>query len=208
MLDPILYLASDSPRRHEILKQLNIDHQVIQVPTPPGEDEPRIAGESPQDYVRRTANEKALRAAEFLKRTTRKGIAGVYILTADTTVILEDQILGKPRNRSDAAATLRSLSGKVHHVHTALALYHDEKLLQGLSVSTVHFKELSGAEINTYCATDDPMGKAGAYGIQGPAAAFISHLSGSYTGVMGLPAYETTELLTMAGFTARPALRQ
>lgn len=200
-----LFLASASPRRHEILKQLHIPHSVLHVPAPEGEDEPQEAGESPEDYVRRTAHDKVLRAAQWLRQspttpTSTTDTAEIYLLSADTVVILDGEVLGKPLDHTDAANTLRRLSGKIHHVHTALALHHDEQVFEAISISTVHFKSLSDAEIDSYCATGEPMGKAGAYGIQGPAAAFISHLSGSYTGVMGLPAYETTELLAAAGW--------
>lgn len=239
-----LYLASASPRRHEILKQLLIPHSVLQVPAPEGEDEPQLPEETPEDYVRRTARDKAVRAACRLEKspparvhenlsssythqngqcknasasivsdihaynpssatTSWSGSASapeICVLSADTTVVLDGKILRKPLNLTDAASTLRQLSGNVHHVHTAVALHHGTQVFEALSVSTVHFKNLSSTDIDLYCATGDPMGKAGAYGIQGPAAAFIAHLSGSYTGVMGLPAYETSELLAAVGW--------
>ena len=208
-----LYLASASPRRHEILNQLRIPHSVLHVPTPEGEDEPQLPDETPDDYVRRTARDKVIRAAKWLESTSSKSnhapssLSSVpqtktYVMSADTTVVLEGRILGKPLDKADAEHTLRQLSGKVHHVHTAIALHHDAHVFEALSISTVHFKRLSDNEIDRYCATGDPMGKAGAYGIQGSAAAFIAHLSGSYTGVMGLPAYETAELLAAAGWLA------
>lgn len=227
--DGILYLASASPRRHEILKQLLIPHKVLCMPPAAGEDEPQLPDETPQEYVRRTSREKAVRAVEWLKGRPENQIQPFiravyapqatcrpepakatlaspsatlkqYVLSADTTVVLDQKILGKPKDRFDAAQTLKSLSGNVHHVHTAVTLACGDQISECLSISTVYFKSLSDAEIEAYCATDDPMGKAGAYGIQGPAAAFVSHLSGSYTGVMGLPAYETTELLAAAGY--------
>lgn len=199
MTETILYLASASPRRHEILNQLQIPHHILRLPEPGGEDEPRLPDEAPEDYVRRTAHEKVLRAACLLSRD-HPDAADFYILGADTTVVLDGHILGKPADRADAARTLKRLSGNVHQVHTALAVHHGDQVFEALSVSTVHFKTLGDAEIDMYCAGTEPMGKAGAYGIQGSAAAFISHLSGSYTGVMGLPAYETCELLAMAGY--------
>lgn len=208
-----LYLASASPRRHEILNQLQIPHSVLHVPAPEGEDEPQFPEETPEDYVRRTARDKVIRAAKWLESTSSKSshapssLSSVpptktYVMSADTTVVLKGRILGKPLDQGDAANTLRELSGKVHHVHTAIALHHDAQVFEALSISTVHFMHLTESEIDRYCATGDPMGKAGAYGIQGLAAAFIAHLSGSYTGVMGLPAYETTELLAAAGWHA------
>lgn len=225
MHEPILYLASASPRRHEILSQLDIAHYVLQLPSPDGEDEPQLVGEAPGDYVIRTACEKAARAAQWINGSEESDISGyithsypaggsqaginrvltaqsrdVYILSADTTVILNDQVLGKPATPADAARMLTALSGTTHHVHTAIALYHDGWLSQAVSISEVRFKPLSDAEIQAYCRSGEPMGKAGSYGIQGRAAAFVSHLSGSYSGVMGLPAYETSALLAERGF--------
>lgn len=213
MLQTTLYLASASPRRHEILNQLQIPHSVLHVPAPEGEDEPQLPDETPEDYVRRTARDKVMRAATWLESSSSASThtpsfvsvvppTNAYVMSADTTVVLEGRIVGKPLDRADAANTLRQLSGKVHHVHTAIALHHDTRVFEALSISTVHFKRLDDSEIDRYCATGDPMGKAGAYGIQGLAAAFIAHLSGSYTGVMGLPAYETAELLAAAGWYA------
>lgn len=227
---PILYLASASPRRHEILTQLDISHLVLQLPDPEGDDEPQLPQESPQDYVIRTARDKALRAATWMQYANAGEIdryvtathldsrahkantpatiaregdrqeADVYILSADTTVILNNRVLGKPTDIADAKGMLEALSGKTHHVHTAIALYHDGQLSQAVSISEVQFKNLSRAEIERYCGTGEPFGKAGSYGIQGRAGAFVSHLSGSYSGVMGLPAYETQQLLTEHGF--------
>lgn len=226
--DTTLYLASASPRRHEILKQLQIPHCVLRIPAAAGDDEPRLPGETPQDYVRRTSLDKAVRAKEWLENRPEQQIQPLisavypprascasedidtpgsgsdttekrYILSADTTVVLDGKILGKPKNLDDAFQTLTSLSGNIHHVHTAITLACDTQVWEALSISTVYFKDLSTVEIQAYCDTGDPMGKAGAYGIQGPAAAFISQMSGSYTGVMGLPAYETAKLLAAAG---------
>lgn len=196
-----LLLASASPRRHEILKQLRIEHQVIVPPPPPGEDEPQLPNESGADYVRRTAREKALHAAAWLQEApiARNIAEDPCILCADTTVILAGDVLGKPTDLDDAARILNLLSGNIHEVHTAVAVWSGGHILESVSISTVEFKALTAREIEAYCATAEPMGKAGAYGIQGPAAAFVKHLSGSYTGVMGLPAYETAELLQRAG---------
>lgn len=225
-----LYLASASPRRHDILKQLRIAHYVIRVPEPDGEDEPQLHGEAPQDYVRRTAREKALHAAEWFKQAPadqlRRRIhhayamedrehacamegrdhAGdsPYILCADTTVAMGDHILGKPHDTRDAVRTLTQLSGKTHNVYTAVALWHADQLFETLSVSTVRFKTLQPTEIDAYCATGEHMGKAGAYGVQGAAAAFVAHMEGSHTGIVGLPAYETTMLLAKAGYLPHP----
>jgi len=116
-------------------------------------------------------------------------------LSADTTVILDNDILGKPASRDDARRMLACLSGRTHTVHTAVVLAYGDQLLEDVSITQVRFKSLSDAEIDDYCATGEPMGKAGAYGIQGKAAVFIEHISGSYTGVMGLPIFETWRLL-------------
>lgn len=210
MINPTLYLASASPRRHEILNQLLIPHHVLHVPAPTGEDEPQHDGESPEDYVRRTAHDKITHAVWWM--ANHHAIAGdpkkyrnpitphgsaedVVILCADTVVILDGNVLGKPRDHEDAGRTLKLLSGRIHQVHTAVAIQRADTLLEAVSVSDVHFKSLTPSEIEAYCNTNDGMGKAGAYGIQGPAAAFVTYLSGSYTGVMGLPAHETVELL-------------
>jgi len=220
----ILYLASASPRRSEILRQIGVPHDVLHVPSPPGEDEPHLAGESPDDYVRRTALEKAERAQQWLlaknmhiaDHTAHSHILDMRadnndvdhaphreelrpVLTADTTVALEGHILGKPQDVQEAASMLNSLSGRTHRVLTAVVLAHQGRLYQACSISQVRFRNLSQAEIQDYCRSGEPMGKAGAYGIQGRAAIFIAHLTGSYTGVMGLPACETWQLFTEAG---------
>lgn len=206
-----LLLASASPRRHEILTQLRIAHRVLHVPAPPGEDEPRLPGEPAADYVRRTAREKAVRAAHWLRtpaaHAAQAGLpsaAHALILAADTAVILEEDILGKPADRAAAEASLRRLSGRSHAVHTALAVIPGtgtaRDVLETVQISEVQFAELTPAEITAYCAGDEAMGKAGAYAIQGMAGAFVRHLAGSHTGVMGLPAHETVMLLRRAGY--------
>jgi len=205
-----LYLASASPRRHELLNQIGIEHTVLHVPAPPGEDEPRLQAESPLAYVQRTALEKALRAQEWIKKeqqlknqtvksTTENHLA---ILSADTTVALGDQILGKPNSQEEAAQILRTLSDQTHTVYTALVLSVAMPRKAGtwlktfaLSTTQVTFAELSELDITEYIETGEPFGKAGAYGIQGYAASFISQISGSYSGVMGLPLYETSQLI-------------
>jgi len=197
-----LYLASASPRRREILDQIGIAHRVLRVPAPEGEDEPQWPGEAAEDYVRRTAREKAERAILWLAGPQRpEGFMPpdqAFVLAADTTVILEGQVLGKPRDLADAESMLTRLSGRSHLVHTAVALASKGRILEGLSASQVRFKPLSRADIQAYCATGEPLGKAGAYAIQGRAGVFVQHLAGSYTGVMGLPAYETAQLLEQA----------
>jgi septum formation protein len=199
-----LLLASASPRRHEILDQLGIVHGILRVPAPDGEDEPLLPGEAAADYVRRTARDKAERAAAWLASggqpdTVPPGWPADWrdapILCADTTVILGHEALGKPRDAADAADTLRRLSGREHAVHTALVVAHRGQYRESVSISTVRFQALADEEIAAYIASGEPFGKAGSYAIQGRAAAFITHLAGSHSGVMGLPAHETTELL-------------
>ncbi|MGB3289973.1 MAG: Maf family protein [Burkholderiaceae bacterium] len=210
---PFVYLASASPRRHEILLQMGVRHEVLNVPAPPGEDEPRLAGESPDLYVRRTAREKALRALAWVaaQRESGRGLqldANAPILSADTTVILDGSVLGKPDGQEDARDMLARLSGRVHAVHTAVALACKDVLLEDVSITEVCFKELAQAEIEAYCATGEPMGKAGSYGIQGKAGMFIRHISGSYTGVMGLPIFETGRLLQSMAAAIAPTARK
>lgn len=209
---PFILLASASPRRHEILTQLGIVHGVLHVPPPEGEDEPRLPGEPPADYVRRTARDKALRARAWLSAGRRPpripadwpaAWARAPLLSADTTVILDGEVLGKPTSPANAAAMLRRLSGRTHQVHTAVALSAAGRLWEACQVSEVRFEALSDKDIEDYCATEEPFGKAGSYAIQGRAAAFIAHLSGSHSGVMGLPAYETCCLLRQAGAASK-----
>lgn len=204
MKAPFIYLASASPRRHELLKQMGVEHEVLHVPAPEGEDEPQLPNEAPEDYVRRTAREKALRAQDWLSSRRPDGLgataldyqADAVVLAADTTVILEGEILGKPADRADACVMLARLSGKCHTVHTAIALIRGELLLEDVSITEVHFATLSASEIELYCDTGEPFGKAGAYGIQGRAGIFVKHIVGSYTGVMGLPVFETYRLIS------------
>ncbi|NYT85638.1 Maf family protein [Pollutimonas harenae] len=191
---PFIYLASASPRRHEILLQMGVVHEVLHVPAPPGEDEPRLANEAPQDYVKRTAREKAEQAVRWLETQTAMD-RNRPVLSADTTVILDDDVLGKPADLKDARRILGKLSGRNHAVHTAVVMAYAGTLHEALSITEVRFKPLTDAEIEAYCASGEPMGKAGAYGIQGRAGFFVEHIAGSYTGVMGLPVFETGKLL-------------
>lgn len=197
---PAIYLASASPRRHQILMQMEVQHEVLDIPSPPGDDEPRLAGEAPHLYVRRTAREKAQRAVAWLAAQQDQGVTGLLrparaILAADTTVILRNDILAKPADVAQARDMLKRLSGRLHSVHTAVVLADGDRLLEDVSITEVRFKKLTDAEIDAYCSSGEPMGKAGAYGIQGKAALFIQYISGSYTGVMGLPVFETGRLL-------------
>ncbi len=178
---------------------MGVTHDILRVPAPAGEDEPRLPGEPAHVYVRRTARDKAVRARHWVDggaTVDGKPLDRARpILSADTTVILDGDILGKPADTEDAAAMLARLSGRSHSVHTAIALSRGAELLEDVSITEVRFKPLSLEEIRAYCATGEPMGKAGAYGIQGLAGLFVEYISGSYTGVMGLPVFETGRLL-------------
>jgi septum formation protein len=199
-----LYLASRSPRRRELLKQIGVRFEPLitrlAAPRGPDVDELQHAGESPDVYVERIAREKA----EFaLKVLGMRSMLVRPVLSADTVVILDGAILGKPADAAEAAAFLRQLSGNTHEVRTSVAVAQaigpKTKLVQRTSTSSVKFKALTDDEIAQYVATGEPMDKAGAYGIQGYAGLFVERLEGSYTGVMGLPLYETAELLRQVG---------
>ena len=195
-----LYLASQSPRRLELLRGLGMPIE----PLLPGPDEDAEAleafrpGEAPADYVVRVARAK-LDAARG--RRTARGLPEAPILAADTIVALGGKLLGKPQDSVHAQAMLAQLSGRTHRVLTAVAVAHGNRTLRAISVSRVRFARLSQAAIERYVATGEPMDKAGAYAIQGGAAPFVRSIDGSYTGIVGLPLYETTELLRRTGFT-------
>ena len=192
-----LYLASKSPRRRELLTQLGISFDVLAVDI----DETQKASESAEDYVTRLAREKAL-AGWKSERDDNKPVLG-----SDTTVVIRGEILGKPENRDDATRMMKLLSGQTHQVMTAVSLLEpvnssEYELNTALNVSDVTFKVLSELEIAQYVASGEGEDKAGSYAIQGKAAAFITHLSGSYSGVMGLPLFETSELLNKSAISA------
>ena len=184
---PLVCLASVSPRRRELLAQIGVPHTVVGADI----DESVRSGEAPRDYVLRMARQKAL--------TVRERGEALPVLAADTTVVLDNIIYGKPRDRDDGLAMLGRLSGRTHEVLTAVALAHLSEVSLRLSVSTVRFRELSPEERAAYWDTGEPRDKAGGYAIQGAAAVFIEFLSGSYSGVMGLPLFETGELLRAVG---------
>jgi septum formation protein len=198
-----IYLASRSPRRRELLAQIGVRHEPLLFREGSRADaqlhEDPHPGEHPDDYVRRVTQLKADSAWERV--LMRRGLMRKPILAADTTVALGTQILGKPADAGDAARILRLLSGTRHRVLTAVALRHEDRLSMTVSESFVTFAPLEEARIQAYIATGEPFDKAGAYGIQGRAGAFVSRLEGSYTGVMGLPLYETVELLREFGIT-------
>jgi septum formation protein len=186
----MLYLASKSPRRAELLARLGLDFGVLDLDIP----EHRQPNEPAEEYVRRVAREKA--GAGLL---TVMSVPQALVLGADTEVILDDEVFGKPRDAADAAAMLRRLSGRTHQAVTAVSLVSAGREAQAVSVSEVSFAELGEDEIAAYVATGQADGKAGAYGIQGAAERFVRHLSGSYSGVMGLPLFETSRLLKSFG---------
>ena len=198
-----IYLASQSPRRRQLLEQLGVAHELLLANAAGDivEDaeaiEVELPGEDPHDYVQRVTAGK-LDAA--VARHARRGLSAAPILCSDTTVALGPQILGKPADADDARRILRLLSGAEHEVLTAVALQSGAQRLQALSISTVRFASMSEAQIEAYVATGEPMGKAGAYGIQGLAAAHIAEIRGSYSGIMGLPVYETAGLLRQLGW--------
>ena len=185
----MLYLASQSPRRRELLGRLGLPFAVLDVDVP----ECRASGEAAVDYVHRVARDKA--HAGLLQRMGKSG----WVLGADTEVVLDDAVFGKPRDAQDAAAMLRRLANRTHQVLSAVVLAGPGREFAALSTSEVTFGPLDEATIAAYVASGEPEGKAGAYAIQGGAQAFIAHLSGSYSGVMGLPLYETGRLLREAG---------
>jgi len=189
----MLYLASQSPRRRQLLEQLGSDFVVIDVDVP----EQRAPGESPQAYVSRVAREKACAGLAALGNESHARVLG-----ADTEVVLDDEVFGKPRDAGDAATMLRRLSGKTHAVISTVWLVDGHRERSETSVSQVRFAMLDEATIAAYIATGEPFGKAGAYAIQGRGAALIEYLEGSYSGVMGLPVFETTRLLR--NFNAAP----
>jgi len=192
--EPRILLASASPRRSELLRQVGITHAVRPVDI----DESVHDGEAPSAYVLRLAQAKAAALWRQLAAAERRPV-----LAADTTVALEGEIFGKPASLEEARVMLGRLSGRTHEVHTAIAVLHEGGAAARVSSSTVTFRELTPAEIDWYWHTGEPADKAGGYAVQGRAAAFISHIAGSYSGIMGLPLYETWELLApLLGLTA------
>jgi len=199
MIGPLergIYLASRSPRRRELLAQIGVRYHLLlfrsRPDSPPDVDETVLAGEAPDAYVERVARAKAEAGWKLLRL---RNLPLAPVLAADTTVALGGTILGKPADRKEAADMLAQLSGQRHEVLSAVALMRDDWLQSSLSRSEVQFKKLSAEEIAQYTATGECDDKAGAYAIQGRAARFIVELRGSYSGVMGLPLYETAQLL-------------
>ena len=187
-----IYLASRSPRRGELLHQIGVDFDVL----PSDVDESVLPGEAPEHYVLRLAREKAQACAS---RIASEGLPALPVLAADTTVCADGEILGKPENDDEARAMLRAMSDRWHTVHTGIALAFDRRIEALISSTQVEMAPLSESDITAYIASGEPRDKAGAYGIQGLAGVFIRRIEGSYSGVMGLPVYETAQLLKKAG---------
>lgn len=188
-----VYLASASPRRRELLSQIGVPFQILMVEV----DESVAAAESPAAYVSRIAAAKA--DAGWHLRQQAEHRAPYPVLAADTTVVIDGEILGKPADDSDAARMLRLLSGRTHEVLTAVALAAADRRASSLSRSEVTFRHITAAEARDYWHTGEPRDKAGGYAIQGCGAVFVADLRGSYSGVMGLPLYETAQLLKSTG---------
>jgi septum formation protein len=199
-----IYLASRSPRRRELLAQIGVRFHLLLFRARPGEDaeadEAPLADELPEAYVERLARAKV---EAGWRRMVQRNLPRAPVLCADTTVALDGRIFGKPAGRDEAAAMLAALSGRSHQVLTAVALKREDWMESAVSRSEVRFKPLSAEEIAEYTATGECDDKAGAYAIQGRAARFIVDLSGSYSGVMGLPLYETGQLLEKLGLERR-----
>lgn len=197
-----IYLASQSPRRRQLLEQLGVRHELL---LPEAHEDAEglevvLPGESPTAYVQRVTRLK-LEAA--LVRLKRRDLPAAPVLCSDTTVALGRRIYGKPADPADARRMLAELAGQTHRVLTAVAIGAPRRCEQALSVSRVTFAAMNRSQIAAYVASGEPMGKAGAYAVQGRAAAFISHISGSYSGIMGLPMYETAQLLSSFGYKIR-----
>ena len=190
----MLHLASKSPRRRELLARLGLDFGVLDVDVP----EQRAPGESPEDYVARVAREKA--GAGLLRVVA---VPGAVVLGSDTEVGLGADGCGKPADAAEAEAMLRRLSGRTHRVLTSVSLVSAGREARVLVATEVAFATLADADIADYVASGEPMGRAGAYAIQGGAERFVTRLSGSYSGVMGLPLHETASLLREFGIHAR-----
>jgi septum formation protein len=197
-MSDFIYLASQSPRRSQLLDQMGVAHKLLLAS--PDEDAESLealhGAEAPARYVERVTGLKLDAAVQRLKR---QGLPAAPVLCADTTVCLGREILGKPSDEADALSMLERLAGQSHRVLTAVAVQKGGKRVAALSESWVRFAPMSKAQIRTYVATGEPMGKAGAYGVQGRAAAHIAQIRGSYSGIMGLPLFETAALLRSLG---------
>ena len=200
-LEPRIYLASRSPRRRELLTQIGVRFELLMFRGIPREDpdvdETVLPQESPEDYVVRVTLAKA---EAGMRRIRERHLIPHPVLAADTTVEIDGSVIGKPEHDADAVAILQRLSGRTHRVLTAVAIADFERVESLLSISEVRFRALEQEEIRRYVASGEPLDKAGAYGIQGRAAIFVEEIKGSYTGIMGLPLYETALLLRRFGY--------
>ena len=196
-----IWLASKSPRRAELLTGMNVPFEVLQFTDDAGTqyevDERVFPGEAPRDYVRRVALDKALHALSYLRA---RDLPERPLLSADTTVALDDRILGKPADAAEAREMLAALSGQDHEVLTAVVVMDGHDIRQALSVSRVRFMPLDAEAIERYVDSGEPFDKAGGYGIQGHAGVFVAEMQGSFTGIMGLPVHETASLLEPSGY--------
>jgi len=197
----VIYLASRSPRRRELLVQMGVKFEMLLFREGTRQDadtvEDPLPGEPPDDYVRRVTRLKV--DAAWQRVVMRKGLRRMPVLAADTTVALANEMLAKPADAADAARMMRLLAGTRHRVLTAVAVAHEGRVEMRVSESLVTFCPLDEARIDAYVASGEPFDKAGGYGIQGRAGAFVCRLEGSYSGVMGLPLFETAELLREFG---------
>jgi septum formation protein len=194
MTEPFLYLASQSPRRRQLLEQVGVRYELLLPDAHEDSEglEEVHAGEAPAHYVQRVTG---LKLDAAVARLQRRGLPLAPILCSDTTVAMGRTIYGKPADAADAARMLRELAGHTHRVLTAVAVQAGRKRVQALSDSRVTFAPMTPAQVRAYVETGEPMGKAGAYAVQGHAAAHIARIAGSYTGIMGLPLFETAQLL-------------
>ena len=201
-MSEFFYLASQSPRRKEILDSLGAPYRLLNLVEGAGQnanfDETPIPNEIPIQYVKRISLIKAAAAWQHLMK---QHLHRAPVLTLDTTVTIDDRILGKPRDVEDARLMLQSLSGRSHQVLTAVTMRRGDDVHQSLSITTVCMQSLNEDVIESYIKTAEPFGKSGSYGIQGIASIFISHIAGSHSGVVGLPIYETSELIKKFGFS-------
>lgn len=202
LADNCIYLASRSARRHDLLKQIGIRHNILLIRAtlsrPADVDETPLPEESPADYIYRITHTKAEAGWLHLQQ---RGLPLLPVLAADTAVVLDGRILGKPRDIRHAEEILQALSGQEHHVYTAVGLTFQGQTRLRLSTTTVRFRDISQREIQAYIAGGEFHDKAGAYAIQGKAAAFIINIEGSYSGVVGLPLFETSQLLEETGIS-------
>lgn len=198
-MNDFVYLASQSPRRRQLLEQLGVRHELL---LPDAQEDAEslevvLTNEAPAAYVKRVTQ---LKLDAALIRLKRRGLPAAPVLCSDTTVAMGRTIFGKPLDNQDAVRMLTELSGKTHRVLTAVAVGSPRKREIAMCESRVTFAEMSSRQIKAYVASGEPLGKAGSYAVQGRAAAFISHMSGSYSGIMGLPMFETAQLLGSFGF--------